>query len=134
MISLAEQHDLVLGFGLAARNDRDIISNAYAFVSARGVLGHYLKTHIPIAEYPIETPGNDFTVTDLGPVRMDVNICTDETRQSLDSPPSQIGLHNSKRDSAEKSPEIRTCRRCNRSQHEPTVFGNTSLISWTLTG
>ena len=77
MVELAGQHDLTIGFGLAARNERDLVSNAYVFVSGQGVLGHYAKTHIPIAEYAYETPGSDFAVTALGSVRVGVNICFD---------------------------------------------------------
>jgi len=77
MVELAKEHDITIGFGLAARNDRDLVSNAYVFVSGDGYLGHYAKTHIPIAEYPYETPGSEFSVTDLGSMRVGVNICFD---------------------------------------------------------
>lgn len=77
MVELARQHDILIGFGLAARNDRDLISNAYVFVSGQGTIGHYAKTHIPIAEYAYETPGSEFTVLDLGTMRAGVNICFD---------------------------------------------------------
>jgi len=77
MIELAAEHDVIIGFGLGARSDADLVSNAYVFVSAAGRLGHYRKTHIPIAEYAYETPGDEFSVTDLGAVRMGVNICFD---------------------------------------------------------
>lgn len=77
MVELAQRYGLVLGFGLAARNDRDLLTNAYVFVSPEGCLGHYAKTHIPIAEYAVETPGSAFTVVDVGPARLGVNICFD---------------------------------------------------------
>lgn len=77
MIELARQFGMPIGFGLAGRSNRDLISNCYVFVSPDGYLGHYAKTHIPIAEYPIETPGDHFTVVDLGAMRVGVNICFD---------------------------------------------------------
>ena len=77
VVEMAREHDLTVGFGLAGRNNRDLVSNSYVFVSPEGYLGHYSKTHIPIAEYAYETPGDDFTVVDLGPLRMGVNICFD---------------------------------------------------------
>jgi len=77
MIELARQYDLSIGFGLATRNERDLVSNSYLFVSPDGYLGKYSKTHIPIFEYSLATPGDEFTVVNLGPLRAGVNICFD---------------------------------------------------------
>ncbi|HJN19025.1 MAG TPA: carbon-nitrogen hydrolase family protein [Armatimonadota bacterium] len=77
MVELAAEYDLRIGFGMASRDERDIVRNTYIFVSAEGVLGTYSKTHIPILEYGVETPGHEFSVVNLGDVRIGVNICFD---------------------------------------------------------
>jgi len=77
MIEAAKQHNIMIGFGMATRNHNDLVSNSYIFVSPDGYLGKYTKVHIPIFEYPIETPGSEFSVVDTGKVKIGVNTCFD---------------------------------------------------------
>jgi predicted amidohydrolase len=77
MTKLARESGMTIGFGLATRNPQDLVCNSYVVVSPQGFLGYYAKTHIPILEYPLETPGNEFTVVDVGQARVGVNICFD---------------------------------------------------------
>ena len=77
LIKVAQKNNITVGFGLATKDIRDVVYNSYIFVSPDGYLGHYNKTHIPPAEYTVESPANDFSVIDVGFARIGVNLCFD---------------------------------------------------------
>lgn len=77
MVEIAKQFNITIGFGIAEKDNRDILRNTYVFVSPDGICGRYKKTHIPPLEYTIESSGNEFTVINLKEARVGVNICFD---------------------------------------------------------
>ncbi|MCM8788707.1 MAG: carbon-nitrogen hydrolase family protein [Candidatus Omnitrophica bacterium] len=77
MIEAAKKFNVTIGFGIAERDEGDLIRNTYVFVSPDGLLGRYRKTHIPPLEYSIETSADDFIVIETKKARVGVNICFD---------------------------------------------------------
>ncbi|HOL50100.1 MAG TPA: carbon-nitrogen hydrolase family protein, partial [bacterium] len=77
MIEIAKSFNITIGFGIAEKDQSDLIRNTYVFVSPEGLLGRYRKTHIPPLEYTIETSGDEFTVIKTRKAKVGVNICFD---------------------------------------------------------
>ncbi|HPO52363.1 MAG TPA: nitrilase-related carbon-nitrogen hydrolase [bacterium] len=77
MIEVAKSFNITIGFGIAEKDQSDLLRNTYVFVSPEGLLGRYRKTHIPPLEYTIETSGNEFTVIKTRKAMVGVNICFD---------------------------------------------------------
>lgn len=77
MIEIAKKFNVTIGFGIAEKDEADIIRNTYVMVSPEGFLGIYRKTHIPPLEYTIEKSSDEFTVIDTKKAKVGVNICFD---------------------------------------------------------
>ncbi len=77
MIEIARRFNITIGFGIAEKDNCDLIRNTYVFVSPEGLLGRYTKTHIPPLEYTVETSADEFTVINTEKAKVGVNICFD---------------------------------------------------------
>ena len=64
-------------FGLLERDGEDLF-NSLALIGPEGLLGNYRKVHLPtLGVDQFTTPGDQFSVNDLGDLRVGMNICYD---------------------------------------------------------
>lgn len=99
-IELADELDAAICFGIAERAPGDVLYNSALLVDGDGVLLHYRKAHLFMAEKDIFRRGNlGFPVTDLagGVARVGILVCFDymfpEAARSLALAGAEILLH-----------------------------------------
>ena len=76
IISLAEQNDLIVGFGLIEQAG-DKYYCAHVLVSGSGIIGKQRKIHVPAHEQLYWGTGDEINVFDIGKAKVGISVCRD---------------------------------------------------------